>query len=574
MSRGICGWVGAGSAALEKMRSALSHRGAIGCLAVEPGSGHRFAADGYRNSAESIAGAWRRASGDPVAFASSLESPFAVAVWAEGTGRLVLARDHLGEKPLYYALTRGGVAFASEIKALRAAGALTDTSLYPPALDAYLSFTYIPAPWTIFTHARKVPAGHVVVFDPGKEPQARRYWALPERSGERSSPADLLGLLTEAMRRRLPDEGPPAAFLSGGLDSSVVVALLAREVSDPVETFSIRFEEARLDESTHARAVADRLGTRHHEILLREVEADLVARTVTQLDEPFADAAAVPTFVLSREASGITRCVLTGDGADALLAGDHWYRRMRRLDGYERIPAPLRWAVPAGAALGGASRYRRYRRIVGLLSLPRAERYLRTREKWTLAERREIYSGALKHLVDPALTEDTYLRSPVEWRPDGSVDGAMRLDAIHGLPEDLLMKIDKMGLAHGVECRSPFLDREFAEWAARADIDLLLRGLTTKYLLKKAAESLLPRDLVYRRKRGLQVPAGRWLKGCLRDLTESAFAADLVRRQGIFDETALGNLKKRFESGTPGPVLAGKVWQIVMFQTWWRQVFE
>ncbi|HZI95501.1 MAG TPA: asparagine synthase-related protein, partial [Patescibacteria group bacterium] len=496
-------------------------------------------------------------------------------------GRLLLARDPFGEKPLYYVATPAGVAFASEIKALRAAGALPDLGLCAEAIDAYLAFTYIPAPRTIFRHVRKVPGGHCVVIDlrglASGAPDATRtarYWKLPDRVGESADGSQMAAMLRDALRRRCPPGEPAAVYLSGGLDSSVVVALAARESSRRLPTFSVGFKEAGLDESAHARRVADLFHCDHHEILLDDVGPDLVTAVIDQLDEPMADAATIPTWVLGREASTCARVALTGDGADALLAGDHWFRRLHRLDAMERLPRVVRAAIPVAAALSGPSRYRRYRDLVALIDQKQAQRYLSIREKWGWRQRMEIYAEDFRRGVDLSATEGSYLLAPVDWRQGESVDAAIRLDTMHGLPEDLLMKADKMGMAHGIESRTPFMDRRFAEWAARLEPGLLLRGSGSKYLLKKAAEALLPRDLIYRRKHGFQVPVGRWLKGSLRGLTEAAFEPAMIGRQGLFDAEALGRLEARFHRGPCSAALDGRVWQIVALQTWWRRVFE
>ncbi|HET6373855.1 MAG TPA: asparagine synthase C-terminal domain-containing protein, partial [Candidatus Polarisedimenticolia bacterium] len=377
----------------------------------------------------------------------------------------------------------------------------------------------------------------------------------------------------DAVERRMPASGPVVTFLSGGLDSSVVAALASRELGRRVTAFSIGFPQARLDESEHARRVAALVGAEHRLIMLESVEPDLVVRVIRQLDEPMADPATIPTYVLAREASAVGDVVMTGDGADALLAGDHWFRRLQRLDAMERWPRPLRETVCLFAALGGPSRRKKAVALAALLDLAPAERYLRIREKWTLEERLDAYDGGFRSGLDTAATAATYVHAPVDWREGESVDAAIRLDTIHGLPEALLMKADKMGNAHGVESRSPFLDRRLAEWAARLDIGLLIRGGASKYLLKKTAESLLPRDLIYRRKHGFQIPLAAWLKGCLRDLTGAAFSPDLIRRQGIFDPAAIARLESRFRAGEAAPALAGQVWQIVAFQTWWTDVF-
>ncbi|HKY32626.1 MAG TPA: asparagine synthase-related protein [Candidatus Polarisedimenticolia bacterium] len=586
---GVCGWVRAAAgeppaagpgASLDVMTRALSHRGPIASFAwptpsAEPGP---IAADTAYNPPAELERTWAGWSSDPAAFASRLDGSFAVAALDRRRGRLVLARDRLGEKPLYYAASPSGVGFASEIKALRAAGLPHDPSLDPEALDAYLAFTYVPAPRTIFAGVRKVPAGHCVTIDlqalAAGSPDAAgasRYWDLPARIGENASPAEMLRRLEEALARRLPRGGDIAAFLSGGLDSGVVAVLAARLAGPgrPLRCWSAAFREERLDESHHARRVAALAGAEHREILLRDVEPEMVLEALRHLDEPMADAAVIPTWMLAREAAGAgAASALTGDGADALLAGDHWFRRVRSLDRLERLPRALRLLRWGAAALAGPARRRKEASLAALAGLPQAVRYLSIREKWTWQERRAVYAPELGRRVDPSAAEATYLDSGVVWRPGDSVDAAMRLDARHGLPEDLLMKGDKMGMAHGLETRSPFMDHRFVEWCAALGMDLLLRGGVGKRLLKEAAAGLLPRDLIHRRKQGLQVPIGRWLRGPLRPLTEAAFDTGTVSSQGIFDPEALSRLRRRFEAAPTPPALDGKVWQIVAFQSW------
>jgi len=581
---GICGWIGtepAGGGAppsvREAMTGALAHRGGVAWLAGPAGDEAAIVADGAGERAGGLRAAWADGSGDPALFCSRLEGAFAVAVLDGRGGRLVLARDRLGERPLYYTVTPAGVAFASEIKALFAARLIERPSLRPEALDAYLAFTYIPAPWTIYRQIWKVPAGHYVELPlrapAAPPPRAERYWSLPERGKDTASPDRMLEMLDEAVGRRLPADGRTACLLSGGLDSSVVAALLSRRLKGTgarLPTFSAGFSDTRLDESAHARRVAGLIGSDHHEILLRDIDPETATRVILQLDEPMADAACLPTWVLAREAAAAAPVVMTGDGADALLAGDHWFRRLATLDRLERLPRSMRLLLPAAGALTGPKRFRRYRDLVTLLDRPPVDRYLSIRLKWTRQERLAVYSGEFSRVVDPALAEATYAGAGVDWRAGESVDAGVRLDSVHGLPEDLLMKADKMCGAHGIESRSPFLDRTFVEWAARLDIGLLLRGSDSKHLLKKAAGRLLPRDLVYRRKHGLQTPIGRWLKGSLRDLTRAAFDPALIAEQGIFSAPGLGRLEKAFLDGDPSPALAGKVWQIVAFQVWWR----
>jgi asparagine synthase (glutamine-hydrolysing) len=380
----------------------------------------------------------------------------------------------------------------------------------------------------------------------------------------------MLARLDEALRRRLPPRGDVAAFLSGGLDSSVVTMLASRALGPgrTLHCLSAGFRESRLDESAHARRVARLAGASHREIQVHDIDAGLVRRVVRQLDQPMADAATLPTWILSREAAALSPVALTGDGADALLAGDHWFRRLRALDRMERWPQSARGLITAAAALGGASRHRRQAARAALLDLPPADRYLAIRQKWTPEERLAVYTPEFAARVRVDAVANTYREAGAGWRPGASVDSAVRLDARHGLPEGLLMKGDKMGMAHGLETRSPFMDAEFAAWAAQLDLRHLIGGGHGKRLLKEAASRLLPRDLVWRRKQGLQVPMGRWLRRPLRDLAEWAFEPARLAAGGIFEPGALGRLKERFDRGPASPALDGQVWQIVVLQAW------
>jgi len=331
------------------------------------------------------------------------------------------------------------------------------------------------------------------------------------------------------------------------------------------------FPHERLDESTHSRRVARLAGARHHEIPMQDVDEGMVRRVLHHLDQPMADAATLPTWLLAREAASIARVSMTGDGADALLAGDHWFRRLRDLDRLERLPAAVRHFLTAASILAGSARHRRQAARAGLLELSFADRYLAIRQKWIPSERLAVYTPEFAARVRQDAVAASYRDAPVGWRQGNLVDAAMRLDARHGLPEGLLMKGDKMGMAHGVETRSPFMDPDLAAWTARLDLHLLVKGGHGKRLLKEAAASVLPGDLVWRRKQGLQVPLGRWLRGPLRGLTEAAFEPGRLASQGIFDPRALGRLKERFDRGGSTPALDGQVWQIVALQTWWDE---
>jgi len=562
------------------MTRALAHRGAIDWL---DGKDRATAADCATRSPDAIEARWSATGPDARAFLEGLEGAFAIALLDRRDGRLLLARDRLGERPLYYAATDDGVAFASEMKAILAAGVVRHLSVLPEAVDAFLALAYIPAPWTILASVGKVPAAsHVSIPIDGRPAPAgagvtTRWWILPERGAVASNGAEMLARIDAALGRRLPQAGPIACFLSGGLDSSLVAALAVRRLAGSgrrLQTFSAGFAEAGLDESAVAAEVARDLGAEHHPIRLDDVTLDVARRVLFQLDEPMADAACIPNWMLATAASAAAPVALTGDGADALLAGDHWFRRVQRLDRLAGLPAAARRIVPAVAGLAGGRARRRYGRLVELADREPAMRYLGIREKWGPEERRAIYAPPFRERVDTGRIAASFTGAAGEWRPGRSVEAAVRVDTLHSLPDGLLMKADKMGMAHGLELRSPFLDHLFVEWAARLPIEAHLRGSISKFLLKAAGEMVLPRRLVHRRKHGFQVPIGRWLRGSLRPLTEAAFEAPWIARQGVFDVAAMASLKRRFDAAPGAPALDGRVWQLVALQTWWRETIR
>jgi asparagine synthase (glutamine-hydrolysing) len=521
-------------------------------------------------------------------FLEGLEDVPASARFDAASQRLELKRDPLGERALYYAVSPQRAAFASSMTALRESGAVTDLEIDPAAVDAYLAFGYIPTPLTIFRQIRRVRAGHAVTIDlralargPGNEAsrgapaaavpiEERRCWALPERDGIAASPATMLDRIRAALARRTQGAARLGVFLSGGLDSSVVAALAA-ETAGTLASFSMAFGEERYDESSRSRRMARRLGSEHHEIRLDGVDAGLFGKIVAAMDEPFADPAAVPTWLLAR-ASAEAGCAtpLTGDGADALLAGDHWFRRVRRMDRLAALPRAARGAVVAFAALGGAREARRTADLARWAGLPPAEGYLAMRQKWSAEERRSIFEPSFAASIEAPWTAESYRAAPVRWRPGRLFEGAVALDTLHNLPDGLLMKVERMGRVHGVACRSPFLDREFVDWTARLDPRHLLRGRSGKDLLRRAAADLLPREIAFGRKQGLSVPTDAWLRGPLREVLEASFSPALVARQGIFRPQAMKRLKERFEGGRgDASAVSGQVWQIVVFQAWW-----
>src|SRR3954452_1389964 len=461
--------------------------------------------------------------------ARKLDGMFAFAVWDRHRERLFLGRDRVGKKPLYYWHSASTFVFASEIKGVLAHPAVP-RELDERAISAYLTFGYVPTPHTFFADVKSVPPAHVLTIEPGGEPTVERFWRL-EGAGQtvRREPLDLSLddaarevriRLEDAIRRRLIADVPLGALLSGGIDSSAIVAVMAEVMGEPVKTFTIGFEDRDgFDERPFARTVARRFRTEHHESVVHPEAVDLVERLVWHHDQPFGDSSAVPTFLLSQVAREHVTVALSGDGGDELFAGYERFAAGVAVDRVLKIPPALRTvgrraldAVPASAFHGRAGRAQRFGAMVdegmpdaylGWISyVPEVwrRRIAPQREDWA----RKEYS-ALWRATEGAPTLDRLL--------------ALNLETY--LPDDLLVKMDRTSMAHGLEVRSPFLDTELLEFTARLAPSLKLRGLSLKRVLKRAMRDLLPAEILSLPKRGFGVPLDRWFREDLAAYTHS-----------------------------------------------------
>jgi asparagine synthase (glutamine-hydrolysing) len=486
--------------------------------------GHEF---GSRGDTEVLAHLAERSS--PADLARRLDGMFAFAIWHEREGRLVLGRDRVGKKPLFYWHSDGRLVFGSEIKAVLCDPAVP-RRLDRGAIPAYLTFGYVPTPKTFFDGVHSLPPGHVLSFQPGSEPVIERYWEPPLVSENGLSRVDcplaeaaraVRSLLEGAVRRRLISDVPLGAFLSGGIDSSAVVGLMAGLTEQPVQTFTIGFEDRDgFDERPYASLVARRHRTDHHEFVVHPDAVDLVERLVWHHDQPCGDSSAIPTFLLSEVTARHVTVALSGDGGDELFAGYERFAAGLAARRYSALPDRVQEAVggllgllPADSMRGRA---RRVQRFVGVAArgLPDAYRCWISfvaeedrdallngnRDHWALDDYRAIWSGSagahpLDRLLD--LNMRTYLL------------------------DDLLVKADRMSMAHGLEVRSPFLDAELISYTTRLPPHLKARGLSLKRVLKTAVADVLPREILERGKRGFGVPLDRWFRYDLRTFVAS-----------------------------------------------------
>ncbi|HET8537587.1 MAG TPA: asparagine synthase (glutamine-hydrolyzing) [Solirubrobacteraceae bacterium] len=492
----------------------------------------------------------------PVELARALDGMFAFAVWDGRRERLIVGRDRLGKKPLYYAFDGERLVFGSEIKSIFA-----DTSvprrLDPEAIPAYLTFGYVPTPRTFFAGVRSLPPGHVLVFEPGGEPHIERYWEPPLADVNAGPHFDLSldeaakrvrETLTRAVDRRLIADVPLGAFLSGGIDSSAIVGVMASLIERPVETFTIGFDDRDgFDERPFARAVAERHRTAHHEYVVHPNAVDLVERLVWHHDQPFGDSSAVPTFLLSEVTRGEVTVALSGDGGDELFAGYERFGAGLLAQRFRSLPGPLRRAargsvelLPAGALRGRAASAQRFARVAEL-GLPDAYRswisYIQDPERVALT------GGA----ADDWAIED--YRSI--WRGSAGADTLDRLLNLNlrtYLLDDLLVKADRMSMAHSLEVRSPFLDTELLQLASQLEPRLKLRGIRLKRVLKAAVSDLMPEELLNRPKRGFGVPLDRWFREDLRSYMEATLGAPDSRVKAHLDAAAVDHILAEHDS--------------------------
>jgi asparagine synthase (glutamine-hydrolysing) len=509
-------------------------------------------------------------------FVRHLNGMFALALWDARRRRLVLARDRMGQKPLYYAETaEGGLVFGSEPKALLVHPGVR-RALDPAGLARYLFYEYLPAPHTIWTGMRKLPPAHRLVWEHGQARLAR-YWQAPLPRGEAPPFAEAAerfwsGLCAAVARHRRCDV-PLGVFLSGGVDSSSVAAALAEsEPARQIRTFSIGFDDPSFDESAHARAVARHLGTTHHERIFRaETVWELLPEVATWLDEPFGDASILPTHLLSRFARSEVKVVLGGDGADELLAGYPTFTAERAAGLFRRLPGPAR--TLAGAAVG------RLPVAHGNFSLDfKLKQFLRgAAEPIALAHQRWLgsFSGPeiARLLVDPPAldVEKEHLQRAGALAP--AADGLTRSLWLYQdtyLPDDILTKVDRASMACSLEVRAPFLDTELVDEVEALPASFKYSHGQTKRLLKHAANGRLPASIVERPKKGFGIPVARWLRGPLAPLLDDLLGPDRLTRQGLFRPEEVAWRVAEHRAGVRDH--RKPLWTLLMFQLWYQHM--
>lgn len=531
--------------------------------------GHRFRTN---SDTEVIVHAWEEWREQCV---TRFRGMFAFALWDSRTRTLFLARDRLGIKPLYYAaLADGTVLFASELKALAPYPDLP-RKLDACAVEDYFAYGYVPDPKTIFQHVRKLAPGHLIAFERGKPaPPPRPYWDLAFEArkglGEAEACEELAARLREAVELRMIADVPLGAFLSGGTDSSSVVAMMAGLATDPVETFSIGFDWDRYDESPFAAQVAAANATRHH---ARQVDTDtlgLIDEMAGVYDEPFADSSAMPTFELCALARERVTVALSGDGGDELFAG---YRRYRwhHYEQQVRTRVPARVRAPLFGFLGAfypkldwAPKPFRAKSTFQALARDSIEGYFNSVSIVADGLRERLYSPALRRDLQgyhaAEVLRGHFARVPGEHH----LDRVQYVDLKTYLPGDILTKVDRASMAHSLEVRVPMLDHILVEWAAGLAPSLRLKGREGKYVLKKAMEPFLPRNILYRPKMGFAIPLAEWLRGPLGVRVQRLLSDGVMADCGMFDMGFVSTMLERHRSGRRDHSAA--LWALVMFE--------
>jgi asparagine synthase (glutamine-hydrolysing) len=533
--------------------------------------GHRFAT---ASDTEVIVHAWEEY-GD--ACIGRLRGMFAIALWDIPRRRLLLARDRVGKKPLYYVHDDERILFASELKAVLYDPAVKRAVSFE-AIDDYLTFGAVPAPRTIYQDIRQLPPAHYLVWENGRV-SVTEYWDLTYPSRPRRREADYLeefsSIFAEAVRLRMISDVPLGAFLSGGVDSAAVVAAMTKYSTRPVSTTTISFLESRFDESHHARIVAQCLGTEHREVRVQPNAVDVLPRLVWHLDEPFADSSAVPSYYVARAAREKVTVALSGDGGDEVFAGYEWRYGLNMLEARLRrwVPGPLRHVAlgPLSAVWPKADRLPRplrWKFFLRNLSLEAEEAYFHDMSLFTPADKRSLLTGQFRRSLGGYSPLGGFRRHFDRVQGLDHLSRILYVDFKTYLPNDILVKMDRMAMANSLEVRSPLLDHKVLEFAAGVPAEFKYQHGTSKYLLKRYAAGLVPASVIYRPKMGFSIPVAAWLRGELRSTAEDLLLSERSLGRGYFCREQIVGLWNRHQQRQRDH--AHHIWALMVLELWHR----
>ena len=508
---------------------------------------------------------------------------FAFALWDRKAETLFLARDRLGVKPLFYAeLGDGSFLFASELKALLAHGGLR-REIDPYAVEEYFALGYVAEPRCIFKGALKLPPGHTLTVRRGKPlPAPREYWdvrlTLDNRISERDACAELTARLQESVRLRMISEVPLGAFLSGGVDSSAVVALMAGIAQEPVNTCSIGFADPAYNETEFAKMVADRYRTRHFVDQVESDDFDLIDTLARLYDEPYADSSAIPTYRVCQLARKHVTVALSGDGGDETFGGYRRYK-LHLMEEHMRSALPLGIRRPVFGLLGRlypkadwAPRVFRAKTTFEAIARDSVEAYFHSMSLIRNPERSRLYSDSFRKTLGGFSALEVFRRHAARAQTDDPLALIQYIDLHTYLIGDINTKVDRASMAHSLEVREPLMDHPLVEWMGTLPSSLKMRGQESKYLLKKSMEPLLPMDIMYRPKMGFAVPLARWFRGPLKNRVRESLLGERMAQSGWFDPDAIRLIVEQHESGRRDH--STPIWTLLMFDAFLRCVME
>jgi asparagine synthase (glutamine-hydrolysing) len=518
-----------------------------------------------------------------------LNGMFAVAIWDNRTQALYLARDRFGVKPLYYAAAAEGFVFGSELKALWRAGLSGRLDLH--ALNRYLAFLYVPEPDTILEGVRKVPAGHWMRITAGTGvTEARPFWTLDcgresPAISERRAVEELRTRLATAVVRQTVGDVPVSAFLSGGLDSSGVVALMTRAGRPPRSVHAIGFSardrryERGIDDLPYARRLASRLGLDYDELILSPDVVNLLPKLVWHLDEPLADPAVIPAFLIAQRAARRTKVLLSGMGSDELFGGYRRHLSHELLSRFSHVPPVLRRrihslvnALPSGGAAPFVSSIRHARKLLGIAAARPEIRPVSSCMWMDAPTRLSLYSTDVRHLVQYSAVDGRHVEVLKEAGAADFLTQMLCLDTRLYLPGHNLNYTDKMSMAASVEVRVPFLDNDVVDFAFSLPSSLKIRGLQTKYVLKRALDGILPSGIINRRKSGFSAPIRSWLTNDLREMAADLLSHDRIARRGLFEPRAVASMLQHHHQGHDDR--SYNIWALLHLELWMQIVLD
>lgn len=505
---------------------------------------------------------------------------FAFAIWDEKRQILFAARDRAGKKPFIYSNSEGRFCFASGFSSILSSGFI-EKKINLSAIHYYLTFGYIPSPLTIYQNVFKLPPAHMLLLRDGNL-QVKKYWELDYLTktdiSEEDARDETLRLLKESVRIRLHSDVPLGAFLSGGIDSSAVVALMSEASAKKVKTFSIGFTEKDYNELKYARIIAKRFDTEHHEFIVKPNALEVLPLLVEMYGEPYADSSCIPTYYVARETKKFVTVALNGDGGDESFAGYERYKAMLLAESYQKRPEVFRKIIYSLSGIlpdsvNSKNKIRRLKRFLSAVNLPDEERYLRWVSVFDKGLLKEVYSQNFYEKVSEDYSSNLlsmYFNN--HHKIENTLDNILKADINTYLPDDLLVKVDIAAMANSLEGRSPFLDHKLMEFAAGLPGEYKVKGNIKKYILKRALKTIVPQEILSRGKMGFGVPVGRWFRHELKPFLAETLLSDISLSRGYFNPETVRFLVKEHVEGRKDYTF--HLWALLMLELWHKRFMD